>query len=208
MITDMTAIGETGDHVAIRKSEKLYIREEAVHLSDSFSFFVTLELKWWRMKDWNSQIISTINEKLKDTRQSDLRFFRVEEFKRNVERTGTFSGKCPVCTRQKIIINEIVANIDQAIGTPGKLRRDYDRLINKLASHMQKEHGFYTPFHYTYRHSFYGIVLGTITGFLLMMLFSQYNWAYLSGGFSLGLLVGYIRGNQKDRKIREKKMLM
>ena len=160
------------------------------------------------MEDWASQIVSVIDEKLKDTRPSDLRFFRVEEFKRNVERTGTFSGKCPVCTRQQINIKQIADNIDQAVGNPGKARHDYDRLINRLSAHMQKEHGYFAPSHFTYRHSFYGILAGIVTGFLLMMLFSEYNWAYLSGGFSLGLLLGYISGGQKDRKVREKKMIM
>ncbi len=160
------------------------------------------------MEDWTSQMTSAIDEKLKDARQSDLRFFRVEEFKRNVERTGTFSGKCPVCTRQQTDIKEVVGKIDKAVNIPGRERREYDRLINRLASHMQKEHGFYTPYHYTYRHSFYGMLIGIVTGLLLMMLFSQYNWAYVSGGFSAGLILGYIYGSQKDRKIRENKMLM
>ncbi len=160
------------------------------------------------MEDWTSQIISAINEKLKDTRQSDLRFFRVEEFKRNVQRTGTFSGKCPVCKSHQSEIVAVTDNIDQAIGTPGNVRRRYDRLINQLASHMQKEHGFYSPFHFTYRHSFFGMTGGMLAGFLLMLLFKDYNWAYFSGGFSLGLLLGYIYGSKKDRKIREKKMIM
>lgn len=160
------------------------------------------------MEDWTSQMVSAIDEKLKDARPSDLRFFRVEEFKRNVERTATFSGKCPVCTKQQINIKQVVENIDQAIATPGKVRREYDRLINILASHMQKEHGYFTPNHFTYRHSFYGMLIGSVTGFLLMMLFSENNYAYLSGGFSVGLLLGYIYGGQKDRKIRDKKMLM
>lgn len=174
----------------------------------SFSFFVTLKLKKQRMEDWTSKSISTINEKLIEARQSDLRFFRVEEFKRNVERTGAFSGKCPICKRHQTDINGIVGNIDQAIDIPGKVRRDYDRLINMLSSHMQKEHGFFSPFHFTYRHSFFGITLGMLAGFLLMLILSDYNWAYFSGGFSLGLLLGYIYGSQKDRKIREKKMIM
>jgi hypothetical protein len=42
------------------------------------------------MEDWTSQIISAIDEKLKNARPADLRFFRVEEFKRNVERVGLF----------------------------------------------------------------------------------------------------------------------
>lgn len=160
------------------------------------------------MEDWSTTTIETINEKLKDARQSDLRFFRVDEFKRNVERVGEYSGKCPVCTREQINVRNITDKIDKAIGSPGKTRREYDKLISRLAAHMQNEHGFYTPNHFTYRYSFYGIIAGAVAGFLAMMLFSENNMAYLSAGFSLGLLIGYLYGGGKDRKVREKKMLM
>ena len=160
------------------------------------------------MEDWSATTIETINEKLKDTRPVDLRFFRVDEFKRNVERVGEYAGKCPVCTREQINIRNITGKIDEAIGAPGKSRREYDKLISRLAAHMQNEHGFFTPNHYTYRYSFYGIVVGAAAGFLAMMLFTENNMAFLSTGFSLGLLIGYIYGGGKDRKIREKKKLM
>jgi hypothetical protein len=160
------------------------------------------------MEDWSEQINSQIDDKLKEARKSDVRFFRVDEFKRNVERAGTFSKRCPDCNKEKINIGEVVRKIDDAINSPGAARRDYDRLINRLATHMQKKHGYFPPFHYTYTYSFYGIVAGLLIGYLLMMLFSDYNWAILSAGFSAGLIIGYLRGGQKDRRIREKKMLM
>lgn len=153
-------------------------------------------------------MITTIDEKLKNAKPADLRFFRVDEFKRNVERTGTFSGKCPVCTRQQTDIRLVAGRIEKAISNPGKDRRDYDRLIDRLARHMQKEHGYHTPFHFTYRYSFYGMLAGIIAGLLLMLLFSDNNWTFVSAGFSAGLLLSYIIGNRKDQKIREKKMLM
>jgi hypothetical protein len=160
------------------------------------------------MEDRTAQTISAIDEKLKGARPADLRFFRVEEFKRNVERAGNFSGKCPVCTKEQVNIREVTGKIDQAIAHPGKDRRDYDRLIGRLATHMQKEHGYYSPNYFTYRYSFYGMIAGAVVGYLLMMLLSKYNWAYFSGGFSVGLLIGYVYGGRKDRKIRQKKMLM
>lgn len=160
------------------------------------------------MEDWATQKIEAVDEKLKDARQSDLRFFRVDEFKRNVERVGKYSGKCPVCTKEQIPINGIVDKIDRAIGTPGKERREYDRLISRLSGHMQKEHGYYTPNYFTYRFSFYGMLLGTLAGFLVMLIDQNNNMAFLSAGFSLGLLIGYLYGNGKDRKVREKKKLM
>jgi len=160
------------------------------------------------MDDWTSGVILSIDNRLKNERQRDLRFFRVEEFKRNVERTGKYSGKCPVCPRQRISINEVVEVIDKAIAVPGKERLLYDRLIGRLADHMQKEHGFYTPNHFTYRFSFYGMLAGSGAGLLFMLALHEHNFAFLSAGFSIGLLIGYLYGNNQDNKIREKKKLM
>lgn len=160
------------------------------------------------MEDKSSQLILTINEKLKDARQSDLRFFRIDEFKRNIERVEFFSGKCPICTKEFVNIRNVAGNIHLAIGTPGKERREYDGLINRLALHLQKEHGYFAPYHFTYRYTFYGLMTGLIFGFLLMTILSDYNWSLVSAGFSLGMLLGYIYGGQKDRKIRDQKMLM
>jgi|SRR5690554_196614 len=160
------------------------------------------------MNEWSTQMLGLIDEKLKDSRPSDLRFFRVEEFKRNIERVGDYSGKCPVCNKEQINIRDITGKIDVAIESPGKTRRDYDRLMNRLATHMHKVHGYYTPNHFTYRYSSYGMLIGTGIGFMLMMLLSKNNMAFISAGFSLGLLIGYLYGGRKDKKIRQQKMLM
>ena len=160
------------------------------------------------MENWAVEINSKIVSKLEGTREKDIRFFRIEEFKRNINRVGTFSTSCQFCQKQKIDISEIVEKIDEAIHVPGKTRREYDRLISRLANHMQKEHGFYTPFHFTYQFSFFGMVTGTLLGYLLLRLFPEYNWAMLSLGFTIGLITSYILGNIKDKKIRSAKKLM
>jgi hypothetical protein len=160
------------------------------------------------MEDWTTLVLLQVDEKLKDVRESDLRFFRVDEFKRNIKRTDEFSGNCPICNREKISISSVVKKIDEAINFPGKSRREYDRLINRMAVHMQKKHGLFTPYYYTYRYTFYGLVAGVLAGYLIMMVAPGQNWAFLSGGVTIGLLAGYIRGGTKDRKIREKRALM
>ena len=177
---------------------------------NGFSFLLLFLIfkKKREMEKWAAQIISEVDEKLKDTRQRDLRFFRVDEFKRNVVRAGDFSGSCPVCEKEKLNIAEITQKSDEAVNVPGKSRREYDRLINRLASHMQKNHGFFTPFYFTYLLSFFGMVAGLLLGYFLMKLFPAYNWAMLSAGFVAGLITGYVWGIKKDRQIREFKKLM
>ncbi len=160
------------------------------------------------MGDWATKIIETVDTKLKGTKDKDLRFYRIDEFKRNIERIDSFSQNCPYCLKQKTGIAEVVEKIDHAVHTPGKDRREYDRLISKLSGHMQKEHGFHTPFYFVYLYSFFGMVAGMLAGYLLLKIFPAYNWVMLSIGFSAGLLTGYFIGSSKDNKIRVNKKLM
>lgn len=160
------------------------------------------------MEEWSKHTISELNEKTKNIKRRDLRFYRVDEFKRNIERVGEFSGTCPYCDKEKINIAAIVDKMNEAIEIPGKSRREYDRAISRLSGHMQKHHGFYAPYYYTYLFSFFGMVAGLLLGYLLMKLFPAYNYAMLSAGFVAGLITGYFWGGNKDSKIRSSKKIM
>lgn len=160
------------------------------------------------MKDWAEQMNLQLDEKMQGIKQRDLRFFRIEEFKRNIIRVGVFSENCSVCEKEKLNIADIGRRIDEAIKVPGQSRREYDRVIGRLSSHMQKVHGFFPPFYYTYLFSFFGMVAGLLLGYLLMKIFPAWNWIMLASGFVAGLLAGYVWGNKKDAIIRSQKKLM
>lgn len=160
------------------------------------------------MGNWSESLIEKIDEQLKDTRDKDLRFFRIDEFKRNISRVDDFSNSCPVCKREQINITEAVNTIDKAVHHISKQRRDYDRLITRLSKHMQKEHGFYAPYYFTYLISFFGIIGGSLLGYFLMQLNADIKLELFLIGFSIGLLPTYIWGHLKDKKIRKEKRLM
>ena len=160
------------------------------------------------MGKWAKEIISKIDSKLQETKERDLRFYRVDEFKRNIERADEFSSNCPVCLKLKPEIAAGVEKIDEAIQVPGQERREYDRLISRLSSHMHKEHGFYTPWYYSYLLSFFGMVAGLLLGYLLQRAFPAYDVEMLIIGFTVGLITGYVWGGIKDKKIRADKRLM
>jgi hypothetical protein len=160
------------------------------------------------MENWDIKITNTIDGKLKDVREKDIRFYRIDEFKRNISRIEMNSKSCPFCKKQKINISEISNKIEDAVNIPGKTRREYDRLISLLSKHMQKEHGFYAPYYFSYFHSFWGIVAGLVVGYGLMRIFPEYWIEMLSIGFVSGLIPSYIWGHIKDKKIRSEKRLM
>lgn len=153
-------------------------------------------------------MVLLIDDKLKEAKEKDKRFFRVEEFKRNVKRVDSFASSCPFCSRHKTDIREVVDEIDVAIDQPGRKRRKYDKLIGNLATHMQKEHHFYTPLHFTYSYTFYGIMAGVAAGIILSVIMQSYSWPFLSISMVLGMIWGYLKGGRKDSKIRSTNKLM
>lgn len=160
------------------------------------------------MEGWAEKTIAILDKKTEGTKQRDLRFYRVDELKRNIRRAGDFSTNCSFCKKEKKNIDDMVKKADEAIHVPGQSRRKYDRLIGRLASHMQKEHGFFTPYYFSYLFSFFGMVIGLLAGYFLMKLFPAHDWALLSAGFIAGLATGYFLGTRKDYKIRSAGKLM
>lgn len=160
------------------------------------------------MEKWATEITNKIDRALEGEKDKELRFFRIQEFKRNITRVESFSQNCPFCLHQKIPVSEISSKIDEAIQVPGKTRREYDRIIGRLSKHMQKEHGFYAPYYFSYTYSFVGILIGLVLGFLLLKIFPGYNLEMISIGFVSGLIPSYIWGSLKDKKIRAEKRLM
>lgn len=161
-----------------------------------------------KMENWAEEINSKIDTSLEKSREKDLRFFRVDEFKRNITRVDEFSKSCPLCNKHKIDIIETVETINEAVEVPGNSRREYDRLIGRLARHMQKEHGFYAPFYFSYLYAFIGIVAGLVTGYVLFKAVPIYGEALFLACVMVGIVTAYITGNLKDSKIRTSKKIM
>ena len=160
------------------------------------------------MGKWAESINLEIDQKLEKTREQDLRFFRIDEFKRNVARVEEFMPACADCKRIQTEINEGVKTIDEAVKTPGRQRREYDRLISRLSKHIQKEHGFYPPFYFSYVYALLGLIGGVALGYLLFLVLAENKVEMFSIGISAGLVITYVFGSIKDRKIRSQKKLM
>jgi len=160
------------------------------------------------MNTWSAKITAEIDRKLEQTRDKDKLFFRIAEFKRNITRVDEFSASCSTCQNEMMHISEAVDSIDVAIETPGQKRREYDRLISRLSRHMQKEHGFYAPFHFSYVYALYGLLAGLALSLLLYLLFPHYWLEMFAIGLSTGIVVSYILGAIRDKKVRAEKKLM
>lgn len=155
------------------------------------------------MKNWKDTITEQLHSQTGNINEKDVRFYRIAEFERMINRTGDLSATCNDCQSMKSEIETIVESIDKAIHTPGKLRRNYDHLIDRLAKHQRKHHGYYPPYFYTYNYSFFGILAGSATGALLgYFIIPEAIWYFILSGFVVGLLASRIWGSRKDKAVR------
>ncbi|MGE0020972.1 MAG: hypothetical protein AB7S72_14965 [Draconibacterium sp.] len=160
------------------------------------------------MKKWHEEIIAEIDIQIEKSKEKDIRFFRVEEFSRNVVRVDEFSANCDFCKNQKNIIEEVLPELQEAVEIPGQSRRKFDRLSGDIATHMRKKHGFYPPYFHLYIYLFAGISAGLLVGLMLFLLITPKNENFIYAGFMVGILSGYFSGNIKDRKVREAKKIL
>ena len=159
--------------------------------------------------EWFEKIDETVREKLAGSRDKDIRFFRVEEFLRMAKRADDFAQTCRECSSFKHQIEQATGSIDKAVNHAGRDRRTYDRLIGKLSSHMQKQHQFYPPYHFTYLYSAAGMAGAGIAGFLISLPFTQIDrWFFIVPAFVVGLIAGNFIGARKDAKVRNSQKLL
>lgn len=156
------------------------------------------------MNDWAEIVDNSLN----GLKERDIRFFRIDELKRNIERTNRFSDECDDCKKLEIEISETIPHIREAVEFPGKERRRLDKLVSSLSAHMRKSHGFYPPWYFNYLWSFWGIVAGIAIGAILYFVIPGKRIEIAALCFAIGLLTGQIIGGSKDRKIRRENRLM
>ena len=159
------------------------------------------------MEKWSDEIINNIRANLEDTNPKDLRFLRIDELIRNIERTGNYLPRCRECLSHKSEIVSLVPIIEEAVKTPGKNRKQLDRLTGTLSRHMMKAHGFYFPYYFSYLYAFVGIIGGLLLGLLGRIIYPHDEITLISG-FAVGLISGYVTGTRKDNRIRKNKKLM
>lgn len=160
------------------------------------------------MQNWADNILKDMEQRLSGSREKDLRFFRIDELRRNIRRVDEFAHICDICRHLKLETETALVYVNEAVNVPGPHRRELDRLVARLARHILKAHKFYPPWYFNYLYSLYGIATGTLAGFLLVMAIPSKPWELLAAGFVTGIIAGQFLGGRKDRKVRGDKRLM
>jgi len=156
------------------------------------------------MSDWYNQYEKNIFSSLKDEKNRDIRFFRIEEMLRMAERTDKFAPLCKKCQSFKKRLNEDSMYIKKAVKYPGKERKELDKLQIEMSAHMKKIHGFYPPYYFSYLYSAIGILIFMAITFIMYLIFPSLSLLNIMAvAFASGVIVGQILGHKKDNKIKK-----
>jgi len=147
-----------------------------------------------------------MNEQVEGIREQEIRFLRIEEFNRVIQKTYQYSEKCQECKKFREEIETIVPDIRKVLLHPGKKRKKYDDLLDRLAKHLRNEHGIFPPLYFAYTYTAIGMGIGFIAGMiaetLRWLVLNRISWELWVGAIIIGLLIGHIKGMNKDTNIR------
>lgn len=161
------------------------------------------------MQNWAENVLKEMEQRLSGTREKDMRFFRIDELRRNIKRIDNYTPDCDICRNLKNETEIVLAHVNEAVNVPGSHRRELDRLMARLARHMMKVHSFYPPYYFNYLYTTYGLFAGLVVAMLVFFLFLfKYSELIAAIFFVAGLLIGQILGGKKDRRIRSDQKLM
>ncbi len=90
------------------------------------------------MENRSVKIVTEIEQQLKGCREKDLRFFRIDEYIRNLRRLSEFEETCEVCRGLLEESEASLGYIRKAIDSPGRNRAALDRLLVKISRHMTR----------------------------------------------------------------------
>lgn len=160
------------------------------------------------MQNWAENVLKEMEQRLSGTREKDMRFFRIDELRRNIKRIDNYTPDCDICRNLKNETEIVLAHVNEAVNVPGSHRRELDRLMARLARHMMKTHRYYPPYYFNYLYSFYGIAAGSLLGLLVTLVIPSKPWELLAAGFVFGIIIGQFFGGKKDRIVRRNDRLM
>jgi len=161
------------------------------------------------MSDWYNQYEKNIFSSLKDEKNRDIRFFRIEEMLRIAERTDKYAPSCEKCQSFKNRLNEEQKSLKKAVQYPGKERKELDKLQIEMSAHMRKVHGFYPPYYFSYLYSAIGILIFMAITFIMYLIFPSLSLLNIMAvAFAAGVIIGQITGHKKDNKIKKEKKIL
>ena len=156
------------------------------------------------LKDsWFLKINKNIQEQKGKIHKKDYKFFQVNVLLNIAKYIQKFSGACSTCSQNKEIFEDMTENLSNSINNSVSARRKYTNKIDKITKHLRKKHSIFYEGYFLSLYTILGIIAGMLFGGLIFLPISISLIKFgVLGGFLIGIFVGRILGNQKEKKTK------
>jgi len=149
---------------------------------------------------WYKKLEIKVLEEIEKLYKNDFKFFQVETFLKAAKKADNFSEQCSTCKIHKKSSEKIANNLENYLKGDFKLRKDYEKQLDKITKHLKKEHKIYPEQYFISLYSLFGVLggvgIGALIAYLTIPGFINQSMLF---GFVGGLIIGRILGKRKDR---------
>lgn len=164
----------------------------------------------WTKSPWYVNIERKVEEETENLYKRDVTFFQIERLLKLAEKIDYFARHSEQAEAQKKVIEEIVGNLSTSINSTIGTRNEYERKLESVADYLKKEHGIRPKKYYQSLYALIGIFGGIVVGYAIGQIYggSGFLKFALLLGFAIGLMVGRILGNRKEKWLSENNLLI
>ncbi|MFC2119262.1 hypothetical protein ACFLSY_11540 [Bacteroidota bacterium] len=122
---------------------------------------------------WYNKIEKIVEEQKKDLSENDQKFYHIDRFLKVSEQTEKLSDNCSFCKENKILVEELSSSISNNINSPGRDRRKFEKQFTLVLKHLRNYHAMYPIRYYVSLYTFWGLVIGGSSGYLISYIISD-----------------------------------
>ncbi len=149
-----------------------------------------------------------LSSRLKGIPRESIRFYSLEAFPRLMHYLETHKKDCPECAEHFRKLDEMSYNMGQWMKNDMPEVKIFQKELEGSVKHLRAHHKVFPRGLWLSRFVFFGILVG-ILGALVTVFFVAglvIGGILLTGGF-IGMLVGWIAGKNKERRIKKQDRL-
>ncbi len=151
-------------------------------------------------ENWLVKIHNNLKVNREKINSKDFVFFNVDLVEKAAGHTIKFIKSCQTCQQNKDELLALSTQFPQLLDTISG-RRQFTNRLDKVLTHLRKEHGIYPKGYFTGLYTMLGVLSGfaislIITGLKILSFFSS-----MLIFLGLGTIIGWLTGVIKDSKI-------
>ncbi|PRY95795.1 hypothetical protein BY457_11912 [Marinilabilia salmonicolor] len=149
-----------------------------------------------------------LSSRLKGAPRESIRFYSLEAFPRLMHHLETHKTECEVCRRHFETLDEMSFELGQWMKTDAPEMVNFQAELEDSVRHLRSDHKVFPKGLWLSRFVLMGILVGILGALITIVVVAGVviGGVLLTGAF-IGMMVGWIAGKNKERKIKKQNRL-